>query len=214
MLDETNLTAALEALGYKRVKRRKYAFAKFAPDVEDFLYFQSWGIGQYFVSADFGFGNRAARDFGMAMLLKYGHPAFAEFRDKMSDSNTLMRFPIHRFTSMRDRPWRNDKSDPSDVSGQIASFVATYHLPFARALGDLSALLARLMTDGEPCPWFATNAAARSAAIVLLAKRTGQSADFVRKAIAPRETLMKRELAPSVSLHEYVEALFKEAGFA
>jgi hypothetical protein len=214
MLDETNLTAALDALGYKRIKRRKYSFAKFEPDVEHFLYFQSWGIGQFFVSADFGFGNRAARDFAMAMLMKYGHPIFTEFRDKMERSDTLMRFPVHRFTSMTDRPWQNDKSDPSDMSGHIVTFVTTHHLPFVQGLGDLSALLARLVADGEPCPWFATNAAARSAAIVFLAKRTGQSPEFAHKAITPRENLMTRELAPSLRAHDYVEALFKETGFS
>jgi hypothetical protein len=53
MLDEENLANALRELGYDRVKGRVYAFTKFEPDVEHYLYFRSWHIGQFFVLADF-----------------------------------------------------------------------------------------------------------------------------------------------------------------
>jgi hypothetical protein len=148
------------------------------------------------------------------MLLKYGAPSSDTFVDKVKKSDCPIRFAIHRFTSMRGGPWLNDKSDKSDISGQVATFVSTHHLPFAKSVGSLKALLARSVAEGEPCPWVASNTVIRSAQIAFLAKEIGQTADVVRKAIRLHAKNMRSVLAPSIEPYDYIEAVIKDAGLA
>lgn len=202
---DNRLATLLSELGYDRIKVGVYRFSDFEPQVGHFLYFRTFDTDATLLTADFGVRNLAAEEFGVGMLKAYGNRDFARFHYKRK-FDCCMRFDVWRFFSLKRNSWR--LSDPSVWYG-ILDDIEYAVCPFRDSINNLDALIERLVSDAEPCPWFAVNGAIRAAELAHLARATGRTRTFIKDALMDKGQIIEAGLSSGTTAETYVNGLFE-----
>src|SRR5882672_2509272 len=155
MFDGVMMSKEMLAIGYIRLAKFVYRASWSSKDVEHFVYFEI-DSRQYF-AASFGLRNEAAEKFGIASMVKYGHPNYGKVqwhRDLSIECSTSFVFGrIDRFSR---RLWPRiftPEITGSELAVFVANFIGQYILPIIKRVNDLNGLFEFLIVDAEPHPW-------------------------------------------------------------
>lgn len=219
MFDDASMKKEMLAIGYVRQSKFLYKASWGSAAVEHFLYFGK-DSRQNFV-ARFGLRNRAAENFGIDSLMKYGHPNYRTafgYRDPETACSISFDFArIDKFT-MTSWPWIYlPEIEGSELAVFVADFIRKYIFPVIRHIIELKGLFDFLVADVEPCPWYASNQAIRVAHIVAVGCQLGIGKDEIRRLVTPHELAITKsfgfkvpKLEPKACVDRYVEDLFSD----
>lgn len=213
MLDEASLTQALAELGYRRLKRHTYR-AEWSTEVEHFSYFQLYGSPADFLAADFGVRTKESEHFAIRSIQTYGAATYQLIRNN-ERSDCTMRFSLGQLGSwgMRGSIIVSSMSGP-DLAAKVKHDIEERLFPIVRRVTNLDALLALLLTDKEPCPWYRCNGAMRAATIVNVARRIGMAPAEIRKLLEPHLTEIGRPHlygAPDPDPDRYIDNIIRDS---
>ena len=213
MLDETSLTQALTDLGYRRLKRHTYR-ADWSTEVEHFIYFQLYGTPADFLAADFGVRTKKSEHFAIRSVQAYDGSATSHLIRYDERSGCFMRFSLGRFASwgMRSSLTVSSMLGPA-LAAKIKHDVEERLFPVIRGVTRLDLLLAFLLTDAEPCPWYRCNGAMRAAMIVDLAARLELAPAESCKLLEPHLKDIAHHLhgAPDLAPRLYVDKIIRDS---
>ncbi len=205
---DSYLDECLSRIGYTKHSKEVYRFTNATGDVEHFLYFEQFEKCRTLFTADFGFRNRAAQEFAMIAIGKFGHSYFANIRSRAREADCLIRFPFWRFVGMSRNSWELDSMGGGIV--EIENDIERYLVPFAKSLRTKSDLLSRLAADSEPCPWFAGNAAIRAAMFAHIAQTLGADTGYRYSILSEHLDVIAAGLGTSTDPADFVDWLSED----
>jgi hypothetical protein len=208
-LREAELTPILGRAGYRKVSRDTYLYGDGTCEVQHYLYLARSGERGRYLTAEFGLLQDAAHAFSRDMIFRYGGPLYRDVGDTISKAHCYMRFSLWRFCAMRGRRYW-DTADP-EAGDQIYERLNSTLVKFVTPIDSNTALLSVLLSDGEPCPWFAVNSAIRAAQVLHLAGATGRDMDEVAERLQSKALFISKSLPGAENADSYLETVAKEA---
>jgi hypothetical protein len=210
MLSSRAIDAALAPLGYSRFETRIEEFADVhrpavfratwsSDEIDHFLYLGAdIKRHKYFVGM-FGFRSRLAEDFSIATLLKYGHPNYRFWFERYArgrEIGCLMNFGFDRFYLAEKRVEERIplKIGVEELAQYITTLVDGRLFPIIREVTSPTKLFQTLVSDIEPCPWFATNCMARAAQIFAIGRHLDFPREVIREFLTPNYHLISRHM--------------------
>ena len=210
-LHDEFLNQTMEALGYQRVRKLIYKATWSSPEVEHFLYLETYGRPKEFLTARFGIRNSRAELFSLNSIKAYGGEIYQLIRhDDRYDC--MMNFSFERLNTpiRRWALYMPDYSMPM-LMKQLTSEIEERLLPVVRDLDNLHRLFSFLLSDAEPCPWVASNGAARAAQVVSIGHRISIEAREILAGLQPREKWITLSLNQSTyDAVSYINRLLKD----
>ena len=207
MFREASLVRLLKSLDFIKLRRGVFKLESCHAQIDHFLYFIV-RPEKSLVSADFGFRNSATEEFSVNAFLRCTAFEFP-MREMLDQLNCSMRFSFWRFVSMRG-PCCWPMEDSTKLIASISSDLSTHLLPFLHSMRTSDDMFERLVSDTEPCPWFATNAAIRIAQVIYLGRRLRKPLSQLEDIAATRSLSIRRDLGVD-SADSFVDMVFRDA---
>jgi hypothetical protein len=176
-------------------------------EVDRYLYFIA-RPDRGLLTADFGFRQAGAEQLSLTMFAQVAGPAFP-LQVMMKPNKCSMRFSFWRFLSM-EGPCCWEFNDRSDWAGKSVSDIETILVPFFKTLSTREQLFARLVSDDEPCPWFASNSAIRIVQIIYLGGRLRMPRSSIESVIVNNRHSIEHDLEGK-SVTAFIESAFAHA---
>ncbi|MBX3446185.1 MAG: hypothetical protein KF765_05485 [Parvibaculaceae bacterium] len=197
MYDDALMQTNLAGIGYERLRKYIYRASWSTPHVEHFLYFGQ-DSRRYFM-AQFGLRNPDAQQFGIAAMVKYGHPNFqlwAKELDVAVDCSMTFHFASLDKVSLTSFPRvRVPDIGGSELTNLVVDFIRGNLLPVIDAITDLESYLAFIVADRPPNPWLISpNHMIRVAQVVALAAQLGRSGDEIRELLRPYDSQIEKRM--------------------
>jgi hypothetical protein len=170
----------LSRLGYQPVEGRDYRASWSNSEVEHFIYLLSSRAGSP-PGASFGLRNLRADRFAAKCIIRHGWSFFHTVNEGRKETDCFMQFSFARFELFWNRrPIPLRRLDDLDFAACVERMVEDRLVPLVEEVTSKQKLLEILVSDKEPFPWSATNAAIRAAIIVAIANQTGASPSEIR----------------------------------
>lgn len=193
MFDDALMKTEMSSIGYVRKSKYVYRASWSSDHVEHFIFLGK--DSRRYIVADFGLRNSIAEEFGIASIVKYGHPNFRVMLEHRDPSTACsMRFGFGRIDKFSGKLWpriRIPEITGSELAAFVATFISQHVFPVTRHVTGLNSLLDFLIVDAEPHPWFAVNYAIKTAHIVAISSQLGLGRNEIRELLKPHEDAIK-----------------------
>ena len=173
------LAKALAPIGYARVEKLTYRADWSTQDVEQILWFDTYGNPKEFLVGDAGLRNAKAETFAKQCQQHYASPLILQCLNQESGKQSPWFCPLHFSVGSLLR-WglRSSLSlarcTPEQITTSLAPGVRSKLLPLIGDIRTSAALLDFLERDGEPLPWLISGTYYRAALVAYLAAKLGR----------------------------------------
>ena len=173
------LAEALAPIGYARVDKLTYRAEWSTPDVEQILWFDTYGNPKEFLVGDAGLRNANAEAFARQCQQRYASPLILQCLNQESGKRSPWLCPLHFSVGSLLR-WGLRSSlnlagcTPEQITTALASGVRSRLLPLIADIRTIAALLEFAERDGEPLPWLTSGTYYRAALVAYLAAKIGR----------------------------------------
>jgi hypothetical protein len=173
------LAEALAPIGYARVDKLTYRADWSTRDVEQILWFDTYGNPKEFLVGDAGLRNAKAETFAKQCQQHYASPLILQCLSQENGKQSPWFCPLHFSVGSLLR-WglRSSLSlarrTPEQITTSLAPGVRSKLLPLIGDIQTIAALLDFLERDGEPLPWSSSGTYYRAALVAYLAAKLGR----------------------------------------
>jgi hypothetical protein len=173
------LAEALAPIGYTRVDKLTYRADWSPPDVEQVLWFDTYGNPKEFLVGDAGLRNANAEAFAKQCQQRYASPLILQCLGQESGKQSSWFCAVHFSVGSLFR-WglRSSLSLAGCTAEQITTLLAqgvrSKLLPLIGDIRTIARLLDFLERDGEPLPWLTSGTYYRAALVAYLAAKVGR----------------------------------------